>query len=59
MSVPRCVLRMFPVGIILLGAGVVSGQEFPTKPIRVVTSEVGGGNDLLARLVAQAISCWS
>jgi tripartite-type tricarboxylate transporter receptor subunit TctC len=56
MSVLRRIVWMFPVGIVLLGAGVVSGQEFPNKPIRVITSEVGGGNDLLARLVAQAIS---
>ena len=56
MLLPRRFVWMFPVGTMLLGAGVVSGQEFPNKPIRVITSEVGGGNDLLARLVAQAIS---
>jgi tripartite-type tricarboxylate transporter receptor subunit TctC len=56
MLVPRRIVWMLLVGIALLGAGLVSGQEFPNKPIRVITSEVGGGNDLLARLVAQAIS---
>jgi tripartite-type tricarboxylate transporter receptor subunit TctC len=38
------------------GAGPVAGQNYPNQPIRVITSEVGGGNDLLARQVAQAIS---
>lgn len=32
------------------------GQEYPTKPIRLVTSPAGGGGDILARLIAQGIS---
>src|SRR4051812_35437132 len=30
------------------------GQRYPSKPIRIITSEAGGGSDLLARLIAQA-----
>ena len=37
-------------------AGVGIAQEFPTRPIRIVTSEAGGGNDLQARLVAKGLS---
>ena len=33
-----------------------SGQAFPVKPIRILTSEPGGGNDFGARLIAQGIS---
>ena len=31
-------------------------QDFPTKPIRIVTSEVGGGLDFVARLVSTSLS---
>ena len=41
-------------------AGAASPQsyaaQFPDKPLRIVTSEAGGGNDVLARLVAQPMS---
>jgi len=40
----------------MLVAGVVCGQNFPHKPIRFVTSEVGGGTDFAARVIAQALS---
>ena len=33
-----------------------SSQDYPTKPIRIMTSEIGGGTDILARLLAQGIS---
>ena len=31
-------------------------QSFPTKPIRILTSEPGGGTDFVARMVAQGLS---
>ncbi len=33
-------------------SGHVAGQGYPNKPIRVVTAEVGGGSDFVARLIA-------
>ena len=33
-----------------------AGQEYPTKPVRVITSPAGGGNDFVARLLARAFS---
>ena len=33
-----------------------SGQNYPTRPIRLVTAPIGGGNDFVARMVAQALS---
>jgi tripartite-type tricarboxylate transporter receptor subunit TctC len=38
-----------------LGAGLVSAQQYPTKPIRIVTATPGGGNDYLARIIAPAL----
>ena len=31
-------------------------QSYPDKPIRLITSEAGGGNDVQARLIATALS---
>ena len=47
---------MLSVGLMVSGAGVVSGQNYPNKPIRIVTSEPGGGNDIVARLVAEGLT---
>ena len=40
----------------LLGASQVYGQDYPTRPIRILTSEPGGGTDFGARLIAQGVS---
>ena len=37
-------------------AGVACGQDYPTRAIRIITSEVGGGSDFSARIIAQEIS---
>ena len=47
---------MLVVGVMVLGAGVASAQNYPTKPIRIVTGGVGGVNDIVARLVAQGLN---
>jgi tripartite-type tricarboxylate transporter receptor subunit TctC len=31
-------------------------QDYPSKPIRIITSPAGGGNDVPARLLAQGIA---
>jgi tripartite-type tricarboxylate transporter receptor subunit TctC len=51
-------LAVWPVavGMVMLGAGTVSGQDYPTKPIRVLTSPPGGGSDFVSRLIGQGIS---
>jgi tripartite-type tricarboxylate transporter receptor subunit TctC len=34
----------------------VQAQNFPTRPIRLMTSDAGGGSDFVARVIAQGIS---
>lgn len=52
----RTLVSLCTLPILVIAAQVASGQNFPNKPIRIVTSEVGGGTDFTARLVAQGLS---
>lgn len=56
MQVPPFVAWMFPVGMMVLGAGFACGQDYPNKPIRFVTAAPGGGIDFTARMVAQGLT---
>ena len=56
MLLSRFVMGMVSIGLLSLGASVVSGQDYPNTPIRVVTSAAGGGNDFETRLIAQGIA---
>lgn len=51
----RIVKWMFSIAVMLLAGGIVSGQNYPSKPIRIVTSPPGGGNDFATRLLAQGL----
>jgi tripartite-type tricarboxylate transporter receptor subunit TctC len=37
-------------------AAIAGAQTYPSKPIRIVTAGIGGGNDWLSRVIAQGIS---
>jgi len=41
---------------VIVGTRVASGQIYPYKHVRIVTSEAGGGSDLVARIIAQGLS---
>ena len=56
MSILRSIVWMLPVGTMVFGASVVSGQNYPTKSVRILTNPVGGGNDFSARLIAQELA---
>ena len=56
MLLSRFAVGMFSVGLMLPGAGRVLGQDFPNKPVRIVTSVAGGGNDFAARLIAPGLA---
>ena len=47
---------MIPVSMMVLGLGTVSGQDYPNRPIRMVTAAVGGGADFVARIIAQGLT---
>ena len=40
----------------VLGAGVVSGQDYPNRPIRILTQPPGGGTDFASRLIAPGLA---
>ena len=44
------------VCMIALGVSMAAGQDYPNKPVRIITSAAGGGADLMARLIAQALT---
>ena len=49
----RVVVSAFLSSMMVLGAGTVSAQDYPNKPIRILTSGAGGASDILARLIGQ------
>ena len=56
MTLSRFVVWLISVTLVVLAVDRVQSQTYPTKPIRVLTSAVGGGNDFVARLIAPGIS---
>jgi tripartite-type tricarboxylate transporter receptor subunit TctC len=52
----RFVGSMLSVIIATMVATAACAQDFPNRPIRIITSALGGGSDFAARLVAQGIS---
>src|SRR5688572_8954179 len=55
MLMPR-VIALAAIGTIVLGSRIACAQDFPSKPIRFVTSAAGGGGDFTSRLLAQGLS---
>src|SRR5687767_6258800 len=55
MSTPRLIAAMSSVGLII-GTGVACGQDFPSKPIRIMVSSIGSASDTTARILAPGIS---
>lgn len=44
--------RAVSLSLTLLATGLAYADDYPTRPVRIVTSTPGGGNDYLARIVA-------
>jgi tripartite-type tricarboxylate transporter receptor subunit TctC len=42
--------------LLVMGAGAVLAQNYPSRPIRIITSDPGGGNDVIARLIVQGVT---
>ena len=56
MRLTRFIAWMFTVGMMVLGADVVSGQTYPNKPIRIMATQPGGLTDIVARLIAPGLT---
>ena len=56
MLATRFAVCVYALSIMVLGAGVVSGQAYPDKPIRFLTTGIGGSTDFAARNVAQGLT---
>lgn len=52
----RFAVCIISTGAMVACASVTRAQTFPYKPIRILTSEAGGGTDFGVRLIAQGIS---
>ena len=53
---PRVLAKTISIGVMALLAGGIHGQDYPSKPIRIVTSEPGGGLDFASRVIAHGIT---
>jgi tripartite-type tricarboxylate transporter receptor subunit TctC len=49
-------LVLVSMGLSLLAASSAHSQDYPSKPIRIIGGSAGGGNDNVARIIAQGIS---
>ena len=56
MSIMHLSLRSSLLGMLILTAGLACGQNYPNKPIRIITGAPGGGIDYTARMVAQGLT---
>ena len=52
----RSMVSIFSVAMMVVSAGVATGQDYPNKPVRIFTGGAGGGNDFTSRQIAQGIS---
>jgi len=52
----RCVAAIACAGSVVAAAQDSSTPAYPNRPVRIVTAEPGGGNELAARLVAQGLT---
>lgn len=53
---PIATLGCIAAGALLCASTPVLAQDYPSKPLRIVTAAAGGGSDFVARLLAQGIS---
>ena len=56
MLTTRSIISIFSAAMMVMGAGVAIGQDYPSKPVRIFTGASGGGNDFTSRQIAQGIS---
>src|SRR5688572_24985585 len=52
----RFVVLIFPMIMVVLGGGTASAQDYPIKPIRIITAAAGGSSDAAARFIVQGVT---
>src|SRR3990172_10010399 len=52
----RFAVSVFSVYLLGLGAGVVSSQDYPIKPIRILTGTAASASDFASRIIAQGLT---
>src|SRR3954468_4203427 len=52
---PARAVQAFATALALASATAAFADSYPTKPIRIITSEIGGGSDFVVRLIVQGI----
>ncbi|MBI3044421.1 MAG: tripartite tricarboxylate transporter substrate binding protein [Betaproteobacteria bacterium] len=52
----RLAAGIFAVALTVFGVHCIHAQPYPSRPIRIATTQAGGGSDFLARLVGQGIT---
>jgi tripartite-type tricarboxylate transporter receptor subunit TctC len=53
---PRAAVATICATVLVLSAGMAAAQAYPTRPVRIVTAPPGGGNDFVARVIAQGLT---
>jgi tripartite-type tricarboxylate transporter receptor subunit TctC len=52
----RASLPRIPILLMAFVSGLSFAQDYPSRPIRVLTAQAGGGNDFVARILAPAMA---
>src|SRR5690348_12203077 len=55
MSLRQCFV-ILAVGLLIGGPRLVFGQDYPNKPIRIITTTPGGGNDTTCRILIPGLT---
>ena len=53
---PSTFIGMLSVGMMVLGADAAHAQNYPNKPIRIVTAGVGSAGDVASRVMADGLA---
>ena len=56
MRLSQSVVQVITFGLAVFGIGAASAQDYPNKPVRILTGGAGSNADIISRLVAQGIS---
>jgi tripartite-type tricarboxylate transporter receptor subunit TctC len=55
-NLPWPPVRIISAAVLASGAGMALAQDYPNKPLRILTGAAGGGSDFVSRQIAQGIS---